>query len=143
MMKKYSLLTLGMVLITYSAHCQFFFDVAVDTVWYPDSVVMPPSPLKHQILFIGQTDTVQTTAAYGNPAGEALAKQWHDFIGFTPDTDGDDLGWISVNHEMVSRDDKIGDGGGMTVFKVKRDPATDTLVIVEQTLKGRSARQVL
>ena len=140
-MKKYYALTLGLLLTTYAAQAQFFFDVEVDTVWYPDSVIMPPSPLKHQILFIGQTDTVQTTATYGNPAGEALAKQWHDFIGFTPDTDSDDLGWISVNHEMISDDDNIGDGGGMTVFKVKRDPATDTLIIVDQTLSdGRHGK---
>ena len=140
-MKKYYLSLLAVVLLSYSAHCQFFFDVEVDTVWYPDSVIFPPSPLKHQIIFIGQTDTVQTTATYGNPAGQTLAKQWHDFIGFTPDEDSDDLGWISVNHEMISRDDNIGDGGGMTVFKVRRDPATDTLQVVPQTLSdGRHGK---
>ena len=140
-MRKYYALTLSLLLTAYSAHSQFFFDVEVDTVWYPDSVIMPPSPLKHQILFIGQVDTVQTTATYGNPAGEVLAKQWHDFIGFTPDDESDDLGWISVNHEMISRDDNIGDGGGMTVFKVKRDPATDTLAVVPQTLSdGRHGK---
>lgn len=36
---------------------------------------------------------------------------------------------------MILADDKIGDGGGMTVFKVKRDPSSDTLIIVEQSLE--------
>ena len=40
---------------------------------------------------------------------------------------------------MVQSNDNVGDGGGMTVFKIKRDPATDSLIIVEQTLSdGRT-----
>jgi secreted PhoX family phosphatase len=109
------------------------------TNWEPTTIQVPKSPLITQYLFIGGHDVVQTTPTYGNPADTALAKQWHDFIGFTPDNNGSDLGWISVNHEMVVAHDKIGDGGGMTVFKVRRDPATDSLVIVSQTLAdGRS-----
>lgn len=111
------------------------------TDWAPTEVVVPSSPLKTQILFIGNVDEVQTLDANGNPNGSTPAKQWHDFIGFTPDSTGSDLGWISVNHEMVLADDKIGDGGGMTVFKIKRDPSTDTLMIVEQTLEdGREGK---
>lgn len=97
-------------------------------------LVVPQSPLTTQILFIGGTDMVQTTETYGNPAGETPAKEWHDFIGFTPDNDSDDLGWVSINHERIQANDMIGDGGGMTVFKVRRDPVTDTLIIVEQTI---------
>ncbi len=124
-----------------TGYCQFFFPVEVEAEWTPTTVVMPPSPLKYQVLFIGQTNKVQTTRTYGNAPGEALAKQWHDFIGFTPDDDSEDLGWVTVNHEMVSANDSIGDGGGMTVFKVRRDPATDTLIIVDQTLAdGRSGK---
>lgn len=140
-MKKHYLLFLATIFLAINARAQFFFDVEVDTAWYPQTVVMPPSPLKYQVLFVGQTDKVQTTATYGNPAGEALAKQWHDFIGFTPDTESEDLGWVSVNHEMIEANDNIGDGGGMTVFKVKRDPITDTLIIVDQTLSdGRAGK---
>ena len=104
--------------------------------WLTDEVVVPASPIQFQVLFIGGEDMVQVVDANGQPDGETAAKQWHDFIGFTPDTaDGTgDLGWVSVNHEMIAKDDKIGDGGGMTAFKVKRDPNTDTLMIVEQTL---------
>ena len=111
------------------------FDPQINiTDFAPDAVVMPPSPLKTQVLFIGGHHNVQTVDASGNPNGETLAKQWHDFIGFTPDGASSDLGWVSINHERISKDDKIGDGGGMTVFKVKRDPDTDTLIIVNQTL---------
>ncbi len=100
----------------------------------PSTVVLPPSPLRMQVLFVGGEDMVQTTATYGNAAGEAPAKQWHDFIGFTPATDTEDgLGWVSVNHEMIIADDNIGDGGGMTVFKVDRD-SDGNLMIVDQTL---------
>ena len=42
---------------------------------------------------------------------------------------------------MIVQDDKIGDGGGMTVFRVKRDPDNDTLIIMDQTLSdGRSGK---
>ncbi|GAB4421355.1 MAG: hypothetical protein OHK0039_36050 [Bacteroidia bacterium] len=98
------------------------------------AVVMPQSPLTFQVLFIGGEDFVQTTNTYGNAPDSTPAKQWHDFIGFTPDETGQSLGWVSVNHEMIEANDKIGDGGGMTVFRVRRDAATDSLVIMKQTL---------
>ncbi len=107
--------------------------------WNSNEVLVPQSPMITQYLFIGGYHKVQTPAMYGNAPGEALAKQWHDFIGFTPDNNSSDLGWVSVNHEMVVQNDSIGDGGGMTVFKVRRDPATDSLIIVSQTLSdGRT-----
>ncbi|MBV6644491.1 MAG: DUF839 domain-containing protein [Cyclobacteriaceae bacterium] len=152
-MKKFYLILLFAVAISYSGSAQFAFDIEVDPGdFLPDELILPPSPLTSQILFIGGVDKVQTTAIagttggdggaiYGKEAGEALAKQWHDFIGFTPDPDSEDLGWISVNHEMVYASDSIGDGGGMTVFKVKRNPLTDKLDIVEQTLSdGREGK---
>lgn len=124
------------------SQAQIKFDPTIDTSWTPVTAKLPKSPLKTQVLFIGGYHTVQTTANYGNGAGTALAKQWHDFIGFTPDNSGSgDLGWISVNHEEISSNDSIGDGGGMTVFKVKRDANTDSLIIVNQTLNdGRSGK---
>ena len=124
------------------AQAQIKFDPEIDTTWTPDVVALPASPLKTQVLFIGGVDKVQTPSTYGNAPGEALAKQWHDFIGFTPDNSASgDLGWVSVNHEMIVSNDSIGDGGGMTVFKIKRDPSTDSLIIVNQTLTdGRSGK---
>lgn len=124
------------------AMAQIPFPVTIDTSWSAPTVWMPKSPLKQQVIFIGGVDTVETTPTYGNPAGRVVAKQWHDFIGFTPDkTPGtQDLGWVSVNHEMIQKNDNIGDGGGMTVFKLRRLNG-DVLEVVPQTLKdGRSGK---
>lgn len=122
-----------------AGNAQLGFNPHFDFTSETEEVIVPTSILTKQVIFIGGVDEVQTTDTYGNPAGTFPAKQWHDFIGFTPDSDTEDLGWISVNHERVNANDNIGDGGGMTVFKVKRDPDNDTLIIVEQTLEdGRS-----
>lgn len=101
---------------------------------------IPPSPLTTQVVFVGGHDIVQTTPTYGNPAGRAVAKEWHDFIGFTPDESGESIGWIGVNHEMVYRDDRIGDGGGMTAFRITKDDNGE-IVIMDQTLEdGRQGQ---
>ena len=136
-MKK-ALLLLSVALAT-PALAQIQFDPSIDiTNFAPSTVVLPPSPLSYQVLFIGGHHYTQT-----GTNDSTLAKQWHDFIGFTPDnTPGtQDLGWVTINHEMIQKDDKIGDGGGMTTFKVRRDPATDSLIMVPQTLAdGRSGK---
>lgn len=138
-MKLKTLLTLVMVVLLNTLYAQVKFDPSIDVNFLTDTVMVPGSPLKYQIIFRGGYDEVEATATYGNPAGKAISKSWNDFIGFTPDTTGESLGWISVNHEMVVADDNLGDGGGMTVFRVKRDPINDTLMLVPQTLKdGRS-----
>ena len=136
------LLALAGLATAATAGAQTIFDETIDMPagFTPTEVVMPPSPLTTQVLFVGGTDLVQAPATYGNDAGPTLAKEWHDFIGFTPDDDSDDLGWVSVNHEMIYRDDRLGDGGGMTVFKVRR-AADGTLEVVDQTLAdGRAGK---
>lgn len=135
----YSLmLTLG---LSFAVSAQTLFDLQIDPNFSDTEVVVPASPLKYQILFIGGVDMVQTTATYGNPATEVPAKEWNDFIGFTPDFTNESLGWISINHERVEANDNIGDGGGMTTFRVMRDADTDTLIVVEQTLEdGRTGK---
>jgi secreted PhoX family phosphatase len=136
-MKKTVLFTLSIACSLAISAQQFDPEIPV-TDWEPQTVVMPASPLQMQIIFIGNHHYVQT-----GPNDSTLAKQWHDFIGFTPDTDpnSQDLGWISVNHEMILADDKIGDGGGMTAFKIRRDPTTDSIIVVPQTLSdGRSGK---
>lgn len=117
------------------------FDNEVDITDFENQrFVMPPSPLTTQVLFIGGYDIVQTTPTYGNPAGRAIAKEWNDFIGFTPDESGESLGWVSVNHEQIYADDRIGDGGGMTVFKIA-EIDEGTLEVATQTLEdGRFGR---
>lgn len=136
-MKNLVLLGAGLVL-GLSAAAQIQFDPTITTDYSATQVMMPASPLKMQRLFIGGVHYVQTGVN-----DSALAKEWHDFIGFVPETDptSQDLGWVAVNHEMIEANDKIGDGGGMTVFKVRRDPATDTLIVVRQTLNdGRTGK---
>ncbi len=106
----------------------------------PTTLVMPPSPLSTQVVFVGGYDVVQTTKTYGNPAGQAIAKEWHDFIGFTPDDSGESVGWITVNHEQIYRDDRIGDGGGMTAFRINKDDNGE-IVVMDQTLDdGREGK---
>lgn len=112
-----------------------FSTTTVDTDWEATTVVVPPSPFQYQILFIGGEDMVQT--GFNE---EVPAKQWHDFIGFTPLTaedcidDPNAIGWASINHEMILADDKIGDGGGMTTFLLGRNPSTDELYVIPQSL---------
>lgn len=123
-----------------SAQLVFPTEINIPEGYDPVTVLMPGSPLSLQVLFVGGVDLVQTTPTYGNPAGQAIAKEWHDFIGFTPDTDGES-GWITVNHEMIYNDDRIGDGGGMTAFKVERDPITGLFEVVDQQLEdGREGK---
>lgn len=145
-MKTKSLLIAGLSALSFGAVAQVTFDNEIDftvesTDLIPEEILLPESPLQTQVLFIGGHDMVQTLDTYGNPATEVPAKQWNDFIGFTPDNESDDLGWISINHEMIASDDNIGDGGGMTVFKVKRNDATGELVVLDQTIgDGRTGK---
>ncbi|MEL6989162.1 MAG: phosphatase, partial [Bacteroidota bacterium] len=139
-MRYFYLFLCALILPTLTS-AQFTFDPTIEVDYTTTEVLVPSAPLKTQVLFIGGTDMVQTTRTYGNPATEVPAKEWHDFIGFTPDNESDDLGWVTVNHEMIQANDNIGDGGGMTVFKISRDPETDTIIIVEQTLNdGRQGK---
>ncbi|MBP6184339.1 MAG: DUF839 domain-containing protein [Saprospiraceae bacterium] len=143
MKQKLLLLTLllGGMLTVNAQNELFDQEIQIPAGYQPATVLLPPSPLTMQVLFVGGHDLVQTTPTYGNEAGIAIAKEWHDFIGFTPDNTGQHLGWVSVNHEMIYQDNRIGDGGGMTVFAVDRDPVTGELVVANQDLTdGRSGK---
>ncbi len=97
-------------------------------------VVVPPSPLKYQNIFVGGVDTVETAD------GRTAAKQWHDYIGYAADPTGQSLGYAIVNHEMIEANDRIGDGGGMTMFKLGKK-ADGTLEVLTQTLSdGRTGK---
>lgn len=136
-----TLFVLTLVVVAAKAQTIFSEEIELPDDYTPLQVVMPPSPLTLQVLFVGGHDIVETTKTYGNPAGRNIAKEWHDFIGFTPDRTGASLGWVSVNHEMIYRDDKIGDGGGMTAFRVDRDPITGLLHVMDQQLEdGRKGQ---
>ncbi|TXB61291.1 alkaline phosphatase PhoX [Phaeodactylibacter luteus] len=137
-----SLLFCGFCAVAVQAQQTIFSEeIDIPAGYITDEVLMPPSPLSMQVLFVGGVDLVQTTPTYGYEAGIAYAKEWHDFIGFTPDETGESLGWVSVNHEMIYQDNRIGDGGGMTVFRVERDPITGLLNVVDQELEdGRAGK---
>ncbi|MEY2719490.1 MAG: hypothetical protein RLZZ273_856 [Bacteroidota bacterium] len=97
-------------------------------------VVVPPSPLKYQNIFVGGVDSVETSS------GKAAAKQWHDYIGYASDPSGNSLGYAIINHEMIEANAKIGDGGGMTMFKLGKKP-DGTVEVLEQTLAdGRKGK---
>jgi secreted PhoX family phosphatase len=131
-----SLLLSSMCALFVSAQETIFSEeIEIPEGYVIDDLLMPPSPLSLQVLFVGGVDLVQTTPTYGYEAGVAYAKEWHDFIGFTPDETGESLGWVSVNHEMIYQDNRIGDGGGMTVFRVERDQVSGQLEVVEQELE--------
>jgi len=149
-MKLKNLLAGTICLVAASAHAQFATQLDVNMENYdllPEAVRVAPSPLSEQVIFIGGHDMVQTTATYGNPAGETEAKQWHDFIGFTPATAEDIgemgeefMGFVSVNHERILADPMIGDGGGMTVFAVKRTPGGEIEVLNQTLSDGRTGQ---
>ena len=137
-MKK--LLFAAFAVIGANTFAQSVFERMVETDWQATEVVVPPSPFDFQVIFVGGEDMVQT-----NRDEEVPAKQWHDFIGLTPITEEDcvddpnAIGWISINHERILSDDKIGDGGGMTSFLLARDPGDESLYVIPQTLAdGRS-----
>jgi hypothetical protein len=104
-MKHFLLAFAAIVVMAVNAYGQAF-DQKINVNWITDEVIMPTSPLTTQILFVGAEDMVQTVDDQGRPNGTQPAKQWHDFIGFTPDETTNDLGWVSVNHEMILADDK-------------------------------------
>jgi secreted PhoX family phosphatase len=141
-MKKLLLALMVFGLSYLTAKAQIFDEELVIPGGYaPSQILLPPSPLDVQVLFVGGVDWVETTPTYGNPAGRAYAKEWHDFIGFTPDNTGESLGWVSVNHESIYHDDRIGDGGGMTTFRIKRNQSSGQLEVMEQTLEdGRNGK---
>ena len=145
-MKRFYLVMVLVLSFSASAFSQVLFDVRVDPVDLPTTVQVPASPLRIQPLFIGGTDEVVSNA-YSGSIETTVAKEWHDFIGFTPvapsdnETDPNVLGWISVNHERILMDDVIGDGGGMTAFKIAEEPGTGNIIVVEQTLNdGRTGK---
>lgn len=89
----------------------------LDTNFNVTTVIIPPSPLKYDVLFVGNHDYVHINGG----TDSALAKQNHDFTGFIPEKNGKRRGWLIVNHELTNtKNPKLGDGGGQTSFKVRK-----------------------
>lgn len=146
-MKKVYLATLMSCALYANTFAQSAFEKKIEVKkfdYLSSEILMPVSPLKLTPIFIGGVDMVQTTATYGNAAGEVVSKDWNDFIGVTPEKDAQGVYtgsfWVTINHEKIEANDNIGDGGGMTVFKVKED-ANGELTVVDQTLPdGRKGK---
>lgn len=103
----------------------------------PATVILAPSPLKYDVMFTGGVDMVYDAK---NDA-EAVAKEWHDFTGYVAIDNRSDSGYVIVNHERIQKDDVLGDGGGMTVFTVWKNPALDRWQVVEDN-DGNKFRNV-
>jgi secreted PhoX family phosphatase len=91
-----------------------------------NELVFTNKMLKGDILFIGGYHTVT------NHKGETtLAKQNQDFTGYIPINGRSDSGYVIVNHELMLSDPILGDGGGMTVFTVYKNPRTKKWVVID------------
>mgnify|MGYP000085468051 CR=1 FL=1 len=104
------------------AQSGILFDPTFPVKWTPASEwekVQLPKLLKSQIIFVGGEDSVLYLKRNLTPGGKALSKASNDFIGLTPGANSGEF-YLSVNHETSSKNDIVGDGGGMTVFKVTR-----------------------
>ncbi len=96
-----------------------------DTV-YATTEFKQSGTVSAKILFSADLDYVHNL----NSGDSALAKGNHDFTGFYPINGSSEHGYLIVNHEITnSRNDILGDGGGMTVFEVKRDQNGEWQVI--------------
>lgn len=91
-----------------------------------DEVMIPASPFKYDVLFVGGVDMV-----HNKNGASALAKEWQDFTAFIPIDGRSDSGYVVVNHERMQTDATNGDGGGMTVFTAYHNPDTDTWEAVQ------------
>ena len=115
-MKKHYLPFLAFIGFAASVNAQSIFP-AIDTNFRTKSVIVTGSPVKAVPVFIGGKDTV--LASNGK---YALAKQGHDFVTYAPINAAapSDSGYVVVNHELQEKNNLLGDGGGMTVFKVRK-----------------------
>ena len=126
-MKKF--FTFLMLLMSLSAMAQSLFP-PLDTN-YRAREIRVASSLKFDVLYEGNRDFVwdATTKQY------AVSKTWHDFTGLVPLGTGNDSCLLIVNHEMRNgyfgiKSPVLGDGGGMTVFRVNKNAATGRWAVV-------------
>ncbi len=106
----YSLLA-AMLPMLLSAQAPF---AALDTNYTTNTVVVPASPLKYDVLFVGNSDQVYTLSGQHAPA-----KQNMDFTGVVEV--GRNKAWLIVNHEITNTKNTIlGDGGGQTAFRIHK-----------------------
>ncbi len=127
--------TLLMLAFSLSAVAQNLFP-PLDTN-YRAREIRVASTLKMDVLFEGNRDFVWD--ATSNQF--AVAKTWHDFTGLVPLGTGNDSCLLIVNHEMRPnyfgiKSPILGDGGGMTVFRVNKNATTGRWAVAPY--KGKS-----
>lgn len=129
-MKKFYLVLIALLFAgIVSAQEGIQFDPNIDIDFSIDQTLqVPKAPIIYQELFVGGHDSALVYDSHGN-LHYVITKENNDFVGVTPDGNGDY--WITINHESNDIDELGGDGGGMTVFKVTRDPETDALIVVD------------
>ena len=131
-------LTISCALTAFAAQSQSVFPTLDVNIYDPakfatdpSEVVIPASPLKYDVLFVGGVDEVT------NKDGQkALAKEWQDFTGYVAINGRSDSGYIVVNHERVQTDAVNGDGGGMTVFTAYFNQKTQKWEVTDDS-KGK------
>jgi secreted PhoX family phosphatase len=107
-----NIFTISLLLLAFSSNAQVNFE-PIDSNYGPKTVIVPGNPASFQILFTGGVDVVR------NHKDEfALAKEWHDFLGFV---EKGGKTYLICNHEMNVGNPVLGDGGGMTVWQVKKE----------------------
>jgi len=82
---------------------------------YNNRTVIIPEGFKYKVLF-SEGDTVVT-----NPGVHAPAKGSHDMVIYIPIDSSSEYGYLYVNHEEHKPNVLLGDGGGGTVFEVKKE----------------------
>lgn len=114
-MKKLLTILVAVMTAWMGAKAQVAFDPQIDVNFSKiDTIQVPKSFVKTQVLFVGGTDEVTYLNSMGLPGGTNVSKPGNDFVGITQD--GEDY-WITVNHETSDPDPVLGGGGGMTTFK--------------------------
>lgn len=87
----------------------------------PNTILIPESRIQYDVLFIGGTDAVYDA----NSGQSAIAKERQDFTGYVPIENRSNSGYVIVNYERLQADAILGDGGGMTVMTVYKNPPTE------------------
>lgn len=91
---------------------ELFKPVAIN---YNNRTVIIPEGFKYKVLF-SEGDTVITNSGIHAPA-----KGSHDMVIYIPIDSSSEHGYIYVNHEEHKPNALLGDGGGGTVFEVKKE----------------------
>lgn len=83
---------------------------------YTTQTVLLPEGFTYQVLFRQKLDEVTKADGSKHPA-----KGKHDFTAYMPIDGSSEHGYLYVNHESHKIDDGLGDGGGGTVFEIKKE----------------------